>query len=1150
MKSWIYKNVDHVPHFSVSMGKWWIVVVGLVVSAGRLEAILDLNGNGVSDVWEHKYHATELVADSEAKARDADGDGLSNYEESIAGTNPFDSDSGHKLKLSSERWSDDHLMIWLRCETQEGKAYQLVYNDSLGGMMHTLSAPISGYDGLLELALLSDDEKQFYQIVVTDLDSDTDGLSDWEEIEMENVNYLKRDTYSEEFDLVENDYQLATMLAANEISWHVEQQLAVEKEQIDGELIFRRSGAINYAQKYYLKRGGLADVTKSAVSELDYRLLRGGQELGEVLVFAAGESEIRLQLEALPDQLVEVPEFLQLEVLDSSCQLRICDATIDTDNSSLYLARLRPENGALSGASGVASILVQGDNDSAKVYLNFSGLGSAQTTAHLHVANPVSGPPVLQLPLGKLQAHPWPIRAAHFLINDQMVLDALREGRIYINVHSVDFPAGEIRGDFQLASGALEMPPPPPEPVVAELSGEMLDFEIARFLTQATFGPTPQSLAELREKVLSAEYNGDRIAAYSDWIDEQMALPQSSLLAFLTAANEHQISHYRNDVDQPYYNATYQPNIYNREIGWWIQALSARDQLRQRMAAALEEIIVVSRSGNVYVNSRAYGHCHYYDMLAENAFSSYDDLLKKISIHPMMGIYLSSLKNRKAELAENGEVLRSPDENYAREILQLFSIGLYQLHPNGMVVLADDGLPSPSYEQSDIRELARVFTGWSFSAYNSSGAPEVASNENFWLWNGYQYYEAQWVHPMKQFESYHDDGAKKLFEIGVDAFSGEKIYDLQLPAGLTGEEELDQVIAYLSNHQNTAPFITRRLIQRLVTSNPSEAYVHRVASVWLAHNGDLGEVLKAILLDYEARTLDFDSVAIQGKKKEPMIHFAGLARMLEAKGEIPMSVYADQDRLGEKALSAEQLASYDAAATAPRLWYTGAHLLQNPLAAPSVFNWFSPDHSPVGELSLAGAVAPEFQLIDETQVVKNVNYINTLLNYYLGISGHRLSYFEYPPYSYSVHADHLRVDFSVEAHLAQVYLSMMDTNGDNMVSPLDTTFNNRAAIVAASEALVDEIDLYLCAGWMKRRFGVGYQAELSVGPEFPVLRQDNARDLFIHTVAMVKHHEDGTMATGSVTDETAAAIQHEIIKQRIITAVYLISTSSYSMNQH
>lgn len=425
--------------------------------------------------------------------------------------------------------------------------------------------------------------------------------------------------------------------------------------------------------------------------------------------------------------------------------------------------------------------------------------------------------------------------------------------------------------------------------------------EAARFLTQATYGPTDASIADLRT------------TGYSKWLDQQMAMGSRS--------------HVEETEQRVIERGT---NFNNGDFiySYWDQAITAPDQLRQRMKLALSEIFVISL---VDSSINAKGAASYYDMLGDEAFGNFRTLLEKVTLHPMMGVYLTWVANQKEDPATG----RHPDENYAREIMQLMTIGLYQLNQDGTPKTDKAGQPIPTYSADDIGGLARVLTGYSYYSPKPSSV----------TFRGGARDPEAWTHPMIPYPAFHSTGEK--------AFLG-----VVIPASSTPDAEGDLKVALdtLFNHPNVGPFIGRQLIQRLVTSNPSPAYVSRVAAVFNDNGkgvrGDMSAVVRAILLDPEARD---DAIAQDpdfGKVREPIIRLANWARAFDATSE-----------------SGQWLIPSTSSNTS---------LGQAPLMSPSVFNFYRPGYSPPGTRAAAkGLVAPEFQIVDEVTVA---GYLNTMLN--------------------------------------------------------------------------------------------------------------------------------------------------------------------------
>ncbi|MDE3011500.1 MAG: DUF1800 domain-containing protein [Pseudomonadota bacterium] len=418
----------------------------------------------------------------------------------------------------------------------------------------------------------------------------------------------------------------------------------------------------------------------------------------------------------------------------------------------------------------------------------------------------------------------------------------------------------------------------------ATVSGPLNPPQAARFLNQATYGARLQDIATLQAQGIDA------------WITAQQALPATAQYPLMLASAD-----------------KYSRN--NRLTFWWNTAVSGPDQLRQRMALALSEIFVISdQSSGLGNNGDAIAL--YWDLLANDAFGNFRTLLQDVTLSPQMGLYLNMLGNQKPDPAHNIHA----DENYAREVMQLFTIGLWTLNPDGSQALDANGRPQPTYGQAEVSNLARALTGWS------------------WLGTDFFYSPSDFVDPMTAFQAEHDRGAKTI------------VGGVSIPANGSAEADLQIALDTLFNHPNTPPFISRQLIQHLVTSNPSPAYVGRVAAVF-ANNGkgtrgDLGAVVRAILEDPEARSDAAAAAPGFGKRREPLVTLAHLWRVLDG-----------HDANGSR-----------------QYWNPDYDLKQAPLSAPSVFNFFKPGFSPSGVVQKAGLVAPEFQLVTASNLALLHNF--------------------------------------------------------------------------------------------------------------------------------------------------------------------------------
>jgi uncharacterized protein (DUF1800 family) len=428
----------------------------------------------------------------------------------------------------------------------------------------------------------------------------------------------------------------------------------------------------------------------------------------------------------------------------------------------------------------------------------------------------------------------------------------------------------------------------PPVVQPASISRE----QASRFLSQASLGCTAADIEQVRS------------LGYSGWIDAQFALPRSSSnVEWLRAKGYDTLANKNSTVGS------------NDML--WRKLLSSPDVLRQRVTLALSEIIVVSINNIAGTPFKSFSAAAFMDVLEANAFGSYRTLLGEVSTTSAMGAYLSFRGNKKA----NAAVGSLPDENYARECMQLFSIGLTELNIDGSPKLTG-GQATDSYSQAEVSQMARVFTGWDLDT--SVGTADTPDRV---------------IRPMVQIAGRHEPGEKR--------FLGTVI-----AANTDGVETLRLALDTLMAHPNAAPFISRQLIQRLVTSNPSPAYVARVAAKFNsgAVKGDLKAVIKAILLDTEARSDAGLTDPAFGKLREPVVRFVQWARTF-------VVTSADTWPIGD-------------------LSDPAAKLGQSPLRAPSVFNFFRPGYVPPNSPIATRALnAPEFQITTESSVAGYVNYM-------------------------------------------------------------------------------------------------------------------------------------------------------------------------------
>lgn len=660
------------------------------------------------------------------------------------------------------------------------------------------------------------------------------------------------------------------------------------------EFTFTRSGNLSQALTVSFALGG------TAVMGTDY------EPLPQSVTFRANEASTRLRVVARGNNANTLGYRSVTLTLSPSQNYGLGAKSSDSvalfyNPGTLFMANLRPVSGATAGsvASGTATIQLSPDESFAILTVSFSNLSSAQVTAHLAVGGPgQDGPYVFTVPSGQVSGARWDFRPSGIYSSADLV-KALKEGRIYLSIDSANFPNGELRGQYILSSGSFTFTAPAAPPALAD--APLTTAEAARFLTQATFGPTKAEIDALA---------GKRLADLQRWIDAQRDVaPSLHRTATMEDFNTYGGS-----------GTPATPNSTNRQVAWWRHALTGPDQLRQRMAFALSEIFVISDQNSVLTNYQE-GMAHYYDHMVRNALGNYRQLLEDVTLSPMMGIYLSHLRNRKATSATSAQ----PDENYAREIMQLFSIGLNQLQPDGTLKLSPNGQVINTYDNTTITQMARVFTGWSYFT-------ETPATTSF---TGGR---ADYINPMTLFASFHDDGEKTI------------VTGKAIPSNQGGLKDLKDTLDTLFNHPNTPPFIARQLIQRLVTSNPSPGYVYRVAKVFENNGagvrGDLHAVAKAILLDYEARSALVAGSVGFGKLKEPVLRTTHLLRAFAARNNNGRYTIAS---LGS--------------------------LAQSPLQAQTVFNFFEPAYVLPGALAAAGLYAPEFQILTDTTAITIPNYL-------------------------------------------------------------------------------------------------------------------------------------------------------------------------------
>lgn len=465
---------------------------------------------------------------------------------------------------------------------------------------------------------------------------------------------------------------------------------------------------------------------------------------------------------------------------------------------------------------------------------------------------------------------------------------------------------GSSNGDANPAVQGTGAPIPVSGPPVAPpvTPATLTAADALRLLDQATFGPTPAAIAEVQS------------SGAVRWIDAQLGTPTTgyTTIDYIDPNSA---------VGCPTGSAStcFRDNYtaFPLQLQFFRNALVAPDQLRQRVAFAYSQIFVIS---GIDIKE-SYGMRSYQQMLLDNAFVNYRTLLERVTLSPAMGDYLDMVNNDKPSATVQA------NENFAREVLQLFSIGLSKLNADGSVVKDGSGVAVPSYDQAVVLSFARAFTGWTYAARPSA--------------------TSKWTNPrnylgdMTPFDAHHDAAAKTLLDGKV------------LPAGQTATRDLADALDTIYRHPNVGAFIGRQLIQALVTSNPSPAYVARISAIFddngAGVRGDMRAVIRAILLDAEARGEGKSDLAY-GKLRDPAVYAASVAR------------------------------AFGAASDGVYLAAQGGAMGQPVFVPPSVFSFYPPDYALPGSAALQG---PQFGVQNTTTAVARLNYVYALLNSTNGI---------------------------------------------------------------------------------------------------------------------------------------------------------------------
>ena len=467
-------------------------------------------------------------------------------------------------------------------------------------------------------------------------------------------------------------------------------------------------------------------------------------------------------------------------------------------------------------------------------------------------------------------------------------------------------------------------------------NSEITKAQAFRILEQATFGPTDDDLKAV-QTLGTAKWIEQQLNASSAY-DSSSDSHQSHLQRYKAIAKMAEPSTYSSESD---FNNNFHGRTSDYQTAaWFDNVLHGKDQLRQRVAFALSELIVISGSKQ-RTRFRGDSLASYYDILAKHAFGNFRNLMGEISRSPGMGVFLSHQGNKKFNSSSNTH----PDENFARELMQLFSIGLWKMNQDGSMVKDSSGDPIASYTQDDVEELAKVMTGYDIKGNSKFGKTNRGNGE-------------EWASPM-EFNSSHHEYASKTFlgsNIGAEGSSNSD------PA------DLDQALNIIFQHQNVGPHVGRHLITRLITSNPSSAYISRVAEKFNndgnGNRGNLKEVVRSVLLDPEAREEEYSNVGNFGKPKEPLLALTQFLRAFDVK---PLDGWKSRT-------NATMNGVY-------QFFYLENIIGQSPLRSETVFNFFSSDFIPADSHFISNSmVAPEFQIQSDTVLIKFHNLIRSSLN--------------------------------------------------------------------------------------------------------------------------------------------------------------------------
>ncbi len=731
---------------------------------------------------------------------------------------------------------------------------------------------------------------------------------------------------------------------------------------------------------------------------------------------------------------------------------------------TLYVTNLQGATG-LNNITGTGGSFLRVSGSTAILQLNYSDLTSGVISKKLYNSSDQ-----VIFDLGAQDKNYPALRTSDggYTWNPQPAdLMALANSEVRIVISTVNHPTGELSGIFGKTAGSQTAPAIPAYPSWAD-DHTTSDAANSRFLTQATFGPSPTDMATVKA-------NG-----YRAWIETQL----DSALTPPTHTIPSILANLSNDPQNPYPS-----NLFFNS--WWQTSVTAPDQLRQRAAFALSEILVVSDTGPLNNNGRALAD--YYDTMIDSGFGNFRDILKQVTLSPAMGVYLDMRANSAGSIITGVH----PNENYAREILQLFSAGLYRIWPDGSLVLNSKGNAVPTYDQSVITGMARVFTGWNWGQpLNGDRLPGSYSGSSNYL------------DPMILVPSKHELGTKILLDnvmlpaatvvsASTTVTETSPVYTVQARATASsslidntvinsydrnGLRDLEVTLDNIVNNPATGPYICRQLIQRFVSSHPKPDYIHRVVRAFEGEQnvdgirtgirGDMKEVFRAILLDYEARSTAAAADPQFGKQREPLLRLTGPARSFPA-AAFPGSTYRQTGHLPllVKTPVPHRLIDNETVAL-NNLVDSGADLSKLPTAQSYSIKNTAPTYSLDGPTGIATVTVPGYQMGDTVALqftsgtLGTTAPFNTVQNYTV-VSA--------TPSNFTVSIGVTNFTGTITGKIYTPYQFTVDLS--SLSSPMYTSVGNSVTITSSGYLATQKVYLKFSTGGL---LGAGFDGDYTI----------------------------------------------------------------------